>query len=82
MNAPEAQDQIVSGIFSLEGKIRWTSRTATVVLKSPAAPTPLRAEFTIHPSPAPARSACCSTAAKSPRRRTPDRGLTRSRPRR
>jgi hypothetical protein len=49
MDAPTAKDQIVTGIFSLEGKIRWTSRTATVVLKSPAAPTPLRAEFTIHP---------------------------------
>jgi hypothetical protein len=48
MDAPETKDQIVSGIFSLEGKLRWTSRSATVVLKSPAAPMPLRAEFTIH----------------------------------
>jgi hypothetical protein len=49
MDAPEAKDQIVTGIFSLEGKFRWTSHTATVVLKSPAAPAALRAEFTIHP---------------------------------
>ena len=49
MDAPEAKDQIVAGIFSLEGHIRWTSVAATVILKSPTAPTPLRAAFTIHP---------------------------------
>jgi hypothetical protein len=48
MNAPEAADQIVSGIFSLEGSIRWTSRTAVVALKSPAEPRPLSAAFAIH----------------------------------
>ena len=54
MDAPEAKDQIVSGIFSLEGQRRWMSKTAGVVLKSPAAPTPLRVVFTIHPQ-SPAR---------------------------
>ena len=49
MDAPEAKDQIVSGIFSLEGHIRWMSKTASIVLKSPAAPTPLRVDFAIHP---------------------------------
>jgi hypothetical protein len=49
MDAPEAKDQIVAGMFSLEGHIRWTSRAATVVLKSPSAPVPLRANFAIHP---------------------------------
>jgi hypothetical protein len=49
MDAPEAKEQIVAGLFSLEGHIRWTSGAATVVLKSPGAPTPLRAGFTIHP---------------------------------
>src|SRR5581483_3410354 len=43
------KEQIVSGIFSLEGHIRWTSRAASVVLKSPTSPTPLRATFAIHP---------------------------------
>ena len=54
MDAPEAKDQIVAGIFSLEGHIRWTSAVAAVVLKSPAAPMPLRAAFSIHPK-SPAR---------------------------
>jgi hypothetical protein len=49
MDAAEAKDQIIAGIFSLEGHIRWTSGAATVVVKSPAAPMPLRAAFTIHP---------------------------------
>ncbi len=55
MNAPEAKDQIVSGIYSLEdNRFRWMSRGAVLALKSPAAPTPLRVEFTI-PDNAPAR---------------------------
>ena len=50
MNAPEAADQIVSGIFSLEdNRFRWMSRSATVALASPAAALPLRALFTIPP---------------------------------
>jgi hypothetical protein len=49
MTAPEAPDQIVSGIFSLEGGIRWMSRSAVVALKAPAAERPLRVAFTIHP---------------------------------
>lgn len=49
MDAPDAQEHIVSGVFSLEGHIRWTSKTASVVLKSPSTPTPVRATFTIHP---------------------------------
>jgi len=48
MNAPEAADQIVSGIFSLEdNRFRWMSRSAVVALKSPTAARPLRAAFTI-----------------------------------
>jgi hypothetical protein len=50
MNAPEAADQIVSGIFSLEdNRFRWMSRSAVVALKSPPAALPLRATFTIPP---------------------------------
>jgi hypothetical protein len=46
MNAPEAEAQIVSGIFGLEeGKQRWTSGTATVMLVSPPDPQPLHARF-------------------------------------
>jgi hypothetical protein len=54
MDAPEAKEQIVSGVWSLEGRQRWMAKSASVVLKSPAAPTPLRVVFTIHPK-APAR---------------------------
>lgn len=50
MDASEAKDQIVAGIFSLEGHIRWMSKTASVGLKSPAEATPLRIEFSIHPN--------------------------------
>ena len=55
MQAPEAAQQIVSGIYPLEGgRFRWMSRDATLALKSPAAATPLRVEFNI-PENAPAR---------------------------
>jgi hypothetical protein len=50
MNAPQAADQIVNGIFSLEdNRFRWMSRSAVVALKSPPAALPLRATFTIPP---------------------------------
>ena len=50
MNAPEAADQIVGGIFSLEdNRFRWMSRSALVALAAPASPLPLRAIFTIPP---------------------------------
>ena len=46
MNAPEAASQIISGLFDLEeGKQRWTSGTATVVLVNPPSPEPLHATF-------------------------------------
>jgi hypothetical protein len=48
MDAAEAPDQIVSGIFSQEGAIRWTSRAAVVALKSPVEPRSLSATFSIH----------------------------------
>ena len=55
MNAPEAHDQIVSGLYDLEsGAWRWMSGSAVVLLKSPAQPLPLEAVFTI-PDAAPAR---------------------------
>jgi hypothetical protein len=55
MDAPEAADQIVSGVFDLEGKSRWISSSAAMTLKNPAAPMSLRAEFYIPPN-APART--------------------------
>ncbi len=55
MSAPEAEAQIVSGIFGLEdGSWRWTSGTATVTLVSPAVAEPLHAGFRV-PDNAPAR---------------------------
>src|ERR1019366_3956387 len=50
MNAPQAADQIVGGIFALEdNRFRWMSRSAVVALASPTAALPLRATFTIPP---------------------------------
>jgi hypothetical protein len=56
MNAPEAQEQIVSGVYPLEGgnTWRWTGGRAVILLKKPAAPQRLRAVFTIYEK-APAR---------------------------
>jgi len=45
MDAPEAEQQLVSGVYGLEGKTRWTARQAVILLKSPATPTPLRVTF-------------------------------------
>ena len=42
MNAPEADQQIVSGVYQLEnGQWRWMSQTAVIMLKPPAQPSPL-----------------------------------------
>ena len=55
MNAPEAEQQLVSGVYALEdNRFRWTAGQAVILLKSPATPAPVRAIFTIHPS-SPAR---------------------------
>ncbi len=50
-NAPGAADQIVSGVFPND---RWMSQAGIVVLKSPAVPKKVSAEFYIPPN-APAR---------------------------
>jgi hypothetical protein len=48
MNAPEAEQQIVSGVYQLEsGRWRWMSQTATILLKPPDRPTPVTIHFTI-----------------------------------
>ena len=55
MNAPQAAQQIVSGVYQLEnGQWRWMSQTATILLKPPARPMALTANFTI-PDASPAR---------------------------
>ena len=55
MGAPEAEQQILSGIYQLEGdRWRWMSERAVVLLKPPPAPAPLRVVFFI-PEQAPAR---------------------------
>jgi len=55
MNAPQASNQIVSGVFELEnGQWRWMTDRASFLLKAPAQPKPVRVEFYI-PEPAPAR---------------------------
>jgi hypothetical protein len=55
MGAPEAPSQIVSGLYDVEGGAwRWMSASAIVLLKTPTAPLPLEATFTI-PDSAPAR---------------------------
>ena len=51
MNADEAAQQIVSGIYQLEaGQWRWMSQTATILLKPPGQPMPLSVHFTISPA--------------------------------
>jgi 4-amino-4-deoxy-L-arabinose transferase-like glycosyltransferase len=48
MNAPDAGQQIVSGVYQLEsGQWRWMSQTATILLKPPGQPTPLTVRFYI-----------------------------------
>jgi hypothetical protein len=55
MNAPQAEQQIVSGVYQLEnGQSRWMSQTAVVLLKPPIEPLPLIVRFFI-PDLAPAR---------------------------
>jgi hypothetical protein len=55
MNEPEAEQQIVSGVYQLEeGRWRWMSERAVVLLKRPAAPLPLQVVFYISDQ-APAR---------------------------
>lgn len=55
MNAPQAAQQIVSGVYQLEdSQWRWMSQSATILLKPPQQPSPLTIRFTI-PGLAPAR---------------------------
>lgn len=54
MNAPEADQQLASGVYALEGKSRWMAGEAVILLKNPATPKLLRVIFYIPPM-APAR---------------------------
>lgn len=53
MNTPEADQQLVSGVYALDPP-RWMAGQAVILLKSPATPKPLRVVFHIHAM-APAR---------------------------
>jgi hypothetical protein len=55
MNAPEAAQQIVSGVYDLEQDAwRWMGERAVILLKRPGTPKSVEATFSI-PGPAPAR---------------------------
>jgi hypothetical protein len=55
MNTPQAEQQIIGGVYQLEsGQWRWMSQSATILLKPPDQPTPLTVHFTI-PAGSPAR---------------------------
>ena len=55
MNAPEADQQITSGVYQLEGgQWRWMGQTAVILLKPPTKPARLVISFTI-PDQSPAR---------------------------
>ncbi|HUS08589.1 MAG TPA: glycosyltransferase family 39 protein [Bryobacteraceae bacterium] len=47
MDAPEAENQIVSGIYAKEGGWRWMSGKGVLLLKPPAQPAPLEIHFNI-----------------------------------
>lgn len=49
MNAPAAEEQIVSGIYQLEGPWRWMSDRAVLLLKAPETARPLSIELFIPP---------------------------------
>jgi Dolichyl-phosphate-mannose-protein mannosyltransferase len=55
MNAPEAEQQIVSGVYQLEGgEWRWMSQSASILLKPPPQPMAVEIHFTI-PAASPVR---------------------------
>jgi 4-amino-4-deoxy-L-arabinose transferase-like glycosyltransferase len=56
MSSPDAERQIVSGLFSLEdGRWRWSAERAVLLLKAPAGQSAVEATFAI-PDAAPART--------------------------
>ena len=64
MNAPDAARHIVSGVYDLEdGKTRWMSGAAVLLLKSPAQAEPVEVQFYIPPT-APARQVRVSVDGK------------------
>jgi hypothetical protein len=54
MNAPEAEHQLVSGVYQLEDKARWMSARAILLLKPPERESPVEVQIYV-PDKAPAR---------------------------
>jgi 4-amino-4-deoxy-L-arabinose transferase-like glycosyltransferase len=64
MNAPEAAQQIVSGVYDLEdNRYRWMSARAVLLLKAPQQPMPIQVQLYI-PDNAPARTVTLSLDGK------------------
>lgn len=74
MNAPEAQHQIVSGVYQLEEATRWMSGRAVVLVKPPVTAAPLEVQLYL-PDAAPARSLTIQVDGKSFRRSIPGPGM-------
>jgi hypothetical protein len=49
MSAPEAGQQIVSGVYQLEGENRWMSGRAVILLKRASQPMPLQVQLWVPP---------------------------------
>lgn len=65
MGAPDADNQIVSGIYNREeGAWRWMGKQALILLKSPSAPTPIHIGISI-PAAVPARTVTVSLDGKA-----------------
>lgn len=70
MTAPEADQHIVSGIDRVEDhRYRWMGKRAVILLKRPAAPTPVKVEFYL-PDQAPAREVTLTLDGKEIARQT------------
>ncbi len=73
MDAPAAQQQIVSGIYDLEGKWRWMGSKATLLFKAPSRPQSIELQFYI-PDNAPSRVVTISVDGKLMARESFDPG--------
>lgn len=49
MNAPEAAEQIVAGLYDVEGSNRWMAQRALILVKPPPEPSPVTVQFYVPP---------------------------------